>query len=41
MLLRNYLKTELPYTSNAIEGNTLTREEIAIVIANTKKIVDL
>lgn len=27
VVLHNWLKTELAYTSNAIEGNTLTRKE--------------
>lgn len=31
-VLHNWLKTELAYTSNAIEGNTLTREETTLVI---------
>jgi Fic family protein len=34
-LLRNlddWFKVELTYTSNAIEGNTLTRQETAVVI---------
>ncbi len=30
--LNKWLKTELAYTSNAIEGNTLTRKETALVI---------
>lgn len=30
--LENWLKTELAYTSNAIEGNTLTRKETKLVI---------
>lgn len=32
VVLHNWLKTELAYTSNAIEGNTLTREETTLVI---------
>lgn len=31
-VLDKWLKTELAYTSNAIEGNTLTRKETALVI---------
>lgn len=31
-LLNKWLKTELSYTSNAIEGNTLTRRETALII---------
>jgi len=31
--LNNWLKTELAYTSNAIEGNTLTRKETELAIA--------
>ena len=31
-VLHDWLKTELAYTSNAIEGNTLTREETTLVI---------
>ena len=31
-VLHNWLKTELAYTSNAIEGNALTREETTLVI---------
>lgn len=31
-VLYNWLKSELAYTSNAIEGNTLTRKETALVI---------
>ena len=30
--LERWLKTELAYTSNAIEGNTLTRKETQLVI---------
>lgn len=30
--LNNWLRTELAYTSNAIEGNTLTRKETALLI---------
>lgn len=32
ILLNKWLKTELSYTSNAIEGNTLTRRETALII---------
>lgn len=31
-IINKWLKTELAYTSNAIEGNTLTRRETALVI---------
>ena len=31
-VLYNWLKTELAYTSNAIEGNTLTRRETTLAI---------
>lgn len=31
-LFKNWLKTELAYTSNAIEGNTLTRKETRLVV---------
>ena len=31
-IMDKWLKTELAYTSNAIEGNTLTRKETALVI---------
>ena len=31
-VLYNWLKTELAYTSNAIEGNTLTRRETSLAI---------
>jgi len=32
--LREWFKIELTYTSNAIEGNTLTRQETALVVEN-------
>ena len=30
--LREWFRVELTYTSNAIEGNTLTRQETALVV---------
>lgn len=32
-VITDYLSTELAYTSNAIEGNTLTRKETALIIS--------
>ena len=38
IILDKWLKTELAYTSNAIEGNTLTRKETELAIEEKKSI---
>ncbi len=38
--LDEWFKIELTYTSNAIEGNTLTRRETALVVEIKEKLTD-